>query len=142
MAAIWGLGCFGVGLTLARAPDEGKAKIDLLLSTSKTIIGQPISYPTSASAKITAAIVTLKPDQSTGWHKHDVPLFGYMMEGELTVDYGPHGTRVYRPGDSLMEAIEAPHDGTSTGQVPAKILAVFIGAEGIKNTEPVAAPKQ
>ena len=140
----WGSVCFLTGLSLAKAPDalDAKPKVELLLSTGKTIIGQPISYPTSAPAKITAAMITMQPGQTTGWHKHDVPLFAYILDGELTVDYGTHGKRVYKKGDSFMEAIEAPHDGTSIGPAPAKILAVFVGAEGIKNTEKLAAPSQ
>ena len=135
----WGAGCFWAGLSMARPP-ETLSKVDVLLSTQKTIIGQPISYPEQTPAKITAAMITMLPGQSTGWHKHDVPLFAYIIDGELTVDYGSHGKRVYRSGDTFMEAIEAPHDGTVTGQTPAKLLAVFMGAEGLKNTEKVAAP--
>jgi quercetin dioxygenase-like cupin family protein len=102
---------------------------------------QPFSYPTKKPARVTAAIVTMPPGGTTGWHEHPVPLFGYMLEGEITVDYGPHGKRVYRKGDALMEAIDAAHDGHNTGQGVARILAVFMGAEGVSNTMKVAAPK-
>lgn len=143
VALAWGAGCFWAGLSLARAPDAADTapKVQILLSTGKTIIGQPISYPAQTPVKITAAMITMQPGQSTGWHKHDVPLFAYIVDGELTVDYGPHGKRVYHKGDSFMEAIKDAHDGTSIGQTPAKILAVFLGAEGVKNTEKVAAPQ-
>jgi hypothetical protein len=40
-----------------------------------------------------------------------------------------------------MEAIDAAHDGHNTGQGVARILAVFIGAEGVSTTMKVAAPK-
>lgn len=136
-AAAWGGACFWGGLSLAREP---ALPVDLLLSTGKTIIGQAIRYPTATPAKVTAAIVTMQPGQSTGWHKHDVPLFGYMLEGEITVDYGPHGKRTYRQGGALMEAIGEPHNGTNSGDGLARILVVFIGAEGVKNTEKVASP--
>jgi len=83
----------------------------------------------------------MQPGQSTGWHKHDVPLFGYMLEGEITVDYGPkHGKKVYAQGDTLMEAIGEPHDGSATSPGPTRILAVFVGAEDVKNSEKAAPP--
>jgi quercetin dioxygenase-like cupin family protein len=116
-------------------------EVNTLLVTSETILGQPFSYPTKNPARVTAAIVTMPPGGTTGWHEHPVPLFGYMLEGEITVDYGPHGKRVYRKGDALMEAIDAAHDGHNTGQGVARILAVFMGAEGVSNTMKVAAPK-
>ena len=105
-----------------------------LLDTGKTVLGQTFSYPTSAPAKVTAAIVTMLPGEATGWHKHDVPMFGYILEGEVTVDYGPAGTRVYRAGDALVEAIDWEHNGRNTGGGNARILAVFMGAEGVPNT--------
>lgn len=137
-AAAWGSFCFWGGATFARAPAP---TVEVLLSTTKTVIGQPISYPTESAAKVTAAIVTMQPGQSTGWHKHDVPLVGYMLEGEITVDYGPeHGKKVYGKGATLAEAIVEPHNGTATSSDPASILVVFVGAEGIKNTEKSDAP--
>ena len=33
----------------------------------------------------------------------------YILEGELTVDYGAHGTRTYKQGQSLMEAMSVAH---------------------------------
>ena len=61
-------------------------------------------------------------------------MFGYILEGEITVDYGAAGTRVYRTGDALMEAIDVAHNGRNTGDGSARILAVFMGAEGVPNT--------
>ena len=76
-----------------------------ILSTGSTIIGEPIGYPAGAPALI-AVEITLQPRQQTGWHMHPVPLFGYILEGELTVDYGPERQRIYRKGDALVEAME------------------------------------
>jgi quercetin dioxygenase-like cupin family protein len=136
-AAAWGGACFLSGFSLAREPAP---TVEVLLKSDKTILGQPISYPASAPSEVTAAIITMPPGASTGWHKHEVPLFAYILEGEVTVAYEGHGKRTYRKGDSFMEAIGTPHDGTSTGEAPASILAVFIGAEGAKNTVKISAP--
>lgn len=111
------------------------APLDILLSSPETVIGQGFEYP-DGEAKITAAIVTMAPGQSTGWHRHPVPLFGYVLEGELTVDYGADGKQVYKAGDSLIEAFGTLHNGTNTGEGPMRILAVFAGAEGVQNTIP------
>jgi quercetin dioxygenase-like cupin family protein len=105
-----------------------------LLSTNKTVLGQTVSYPTGAPAKVTAAIITMLPGEQTGWHQHDVPMFGYILEGEVTIDYGAAGTRVYRKGDALLEAIDVAHDGRNSGAGNARILAVFMGADGVPNT--------
>lgn len=68
--------------------------VQVLVSSEKTIIGQDIVYPEGA-AKITGAIVTMQPGDTTGWHKHDAPLFGWVSStssriamGHLAVECG------------------------------------------------------
>jgi quercetin dioxygenase-like cupin family protein len=124
--------------TQAPPPEPPKARVEPVLKTAGTILGQPIAYPDAppdSRGEVTAVIVTLPPGASTGWHTHPVPLFGWMLEGELTVAYKGQGERTYRPGDALMEAIGTPHDGRNTGAGDVRILAVFMGAEGVPNSE-------
>jgi quercetin dioxygenase-like cupin family protein len=102
-----------------------------VLSTGTTVTGEPIRYPTGAPAQLTAMEITLQPGQQTGWHIHAVPLFGYILEGELTVDYGAKGQRTYRKGDGLAEAMNEAHNGRNLGRSPVTILAVFAGTEGV-----------
>jgi len=111
-----------------------------LLSSETTVIDQPLAYPTDGQAEVTASIVTLLPGAETGWHVHPGPMFGYMLEGELTVDYGDEGSRVYRTGDSLMEAMNWPHLGVNTGDVSARVLTVYMGVEGLPVSIAVDAP--
>jgi len=117
------------------APPAGYPLVKLL-STGKTIVGETIHYP-KGPAHVTAAIVTLAPGGRTIVHKHGVPLFAYILSGELTVDYGTHGTRTYRQGTSFMEAMDVAHFGVNNGTEPVKILAVYMGADGAKNVIPV-----
>jgi quercetin dioxygenase-like cupin family protein len=126
----------GAALLVASA-DRGATRdtVTSLLSTGQTVLSQPIAYPTQSPAKIVSAIVTMLPGEETGWHQHDVPMFGYILEGEVTVTYSGKGTHVYRQGDALMEAIDIPHNGRNTGRIPARILAVFMGADGVPDTE-------
>lgn len=108
-----------------------------LLSTGKTIVGETIRYPRTGEAHVTAAIFTLEPGGKSILHKHGVPLFAYILEGELTVDYGKHGTRTYRKGDSLMEAMNVAHFSVNNGTEPVRLLAVYMGAKGSKDVVPV-----
>lgn len=127
-------GLAGAGLLIGAAVAKtAYPSTDVLLSTSETVIGQPITYPTGP-ALVTSSIITMEPGQATGWHRHDAPLVGYMLDGEITVDYGPDGTRVYRAGDALVEALGSSHNGINTGPDTVRILAVSIGAEGVANT--------
>lgn len=111
-------------------------RVEPLVSTGQTITGEVIRYPEGAPAKIESLIVTMEPGESTGWHKHGVPTYGYILAGELTVDYGDMGTRTYKEGTAFMEAMDRWHDGHNHGPVPARVLVVFMGAENMKNAIP------
>ncbi len=68
-------------------------------------------------------------------HRHPAPLVAYILEGELTVDYGDRGRKVFRQGEAMVEAMEVPHRGMNLGTGPVRILAMYIGAEGTANVE-------
>jgi quercetin dioxygenase-like cupin family protein len=104
-----------------------------LLVTGTTVVGEPIRYPTSGPARITASIVTVAPGANTPFHRHPAPLVAYILSGELTVDYGDHGKRVYRKGDALVEAMDVKHRGMNFTAEPVSLLAIYLGAEGTPN---------
>jgi quercetin dioxygenase-like cupin family protein len=133
--------CLLLFASLATADESTSYKklLTPLLESGETIIGQPIAYPTG-TPKITAAVVFLAPGKETGWHTHAVPLFAYVLQGELSVDYGDKGVKVYKAGESYLEAMNWPHNGINKGTAPTLILAVYMGAEGKPNAEPTAPP--
>jgi len=132
--------CSGaIALAPAKLPAaEGEGPVVApLLSTGTTIAGEVLHYPASGHAHVTASIVTLAPGVRTVAHKHGVPMFAYILDGEITVDYGDRGKRTYRKGDALMEAMDVPHFGVDSGAAPVRILVVFMGADGAADTIPV-----
>jgi quercetin dioxygenase-like cupin family protein len=117
-----------------RALADDQPKVETLLETGTTNLGQPLAYPTEGAPRITAVIVTLEPGEETGRHRHPVPLYGQVLAGEVTIDYGEHGSKTYRAGEAFMESIDTWHNGRNSGDETLRILAVFIGAEGVPNT--------
>lgn len=107
--------------------------LEVLLQRGASVLDQPLAYPTGAPA-VTAAIVTLQPGQATGPHHHEVPLLGYVLEGAITVDYGDAGSRTFGPGEAFIEAFRTVHEGRNAGDVPMRLLAVYMGAEDAANT--------
>ena len=97
-----------------------------ILDTDQTVIGQDISYP-SGSPQIISKIVTIPVGAETGPHIHEYPMFGYIMKGEVTVDYGEQGIKTFVKGDSIVEAINYTHNGKNNGSEPVEILVVLIG---------------
>jgi quercetin dioxygenase-like cupin family protein len=119
----------------AGAEDSGIREVPLL-STGNTVMGETLHYPTSGPAHVTAAIATFAPGMRTILHRHGAPLFAYILDGEITVDYGGRGTRTYHQGEALMEAMDVAHFGSNTGTQPVRLLILYIGAEGVANVIP------
>jgi zinc D-Ala-D-Ala dipeptidase len=130
--------------SVERAPKRATAPTaDVLLEARKSVAGEHLAWPSGAPAQVTAQIVTIAPGQSTGWHRHGVPTFGYVLAGELEVEYEGLGRRVLKEGDHLMEAMKMRHNAVNLGAEPVRILAVFMGAQGRPNTmkaDPPAMP--
>lgn len=120
----------------AAAQDRGYPSVPLL-ATGTSAVGETLRYPTTGAANVTAAIVTVAPGDKTIVHKHGVPMFAYILGGELTVDYGAHGKRTYRQGQALMEAMDVAHFGVNSGTEPVRILVVYMGADGAEDVIPV-----
>lgn len=106
----------------------------LLDAQQLTTLDQPISYPRKGAAEVTSYLLTLEPGQETGWHKHKVPLFVHVLEGTVTVEYDAGVVKEYPAGSTYMEAQGVWHNGTNKGDDTARILTVYFGAKGAKNT--------
>lgn len=110
--------------------------VETLLETDKTILRQAFAYP-AGRARIEAARLTVPPGGTVPLHLHPVPLFVYILQGEITVDYLRRGKRTYRAGDAFVEAYEWPHHARNNGEEDVVILTVYASAVGIQNAIPL-----
>jgi len=59
-----------------------------------------------------------------------MPTFGFIIEGEIEVDYGAKGQKTFRQGEALMEAMAHVHRGRNVSGNPVRVLAVSVGEQG------------
>ncbi len=130
---------FTVGMTvtqsLALTPVNGAVPYEdieateiLIAQLPKTILGQDFKYP-AGQPLIKAFLIDIPVGKPTGLHKHAIPLFVYVVSGDLEVDYGSKGKKTFKSGTSFVEAIEWCHFGKASGQLPVKIIGVYLGQE-------------
>lgn len=105
-----------------------KRSSQMLLVTSQTRDGVDLVYP-DGKPQITSRISTFPPGSVTAVHRHDVPLYVFILEGELTLTTEGHPDQVFKAGEAFMEA-DAWHAGRNDGDVPLRLLAVYLGEEG------------
>ena len=151
--AIWGsvavsiLMALAAGTAIALEENRKQPEPDVfekpvtLVDSAADILGHPIYYPGGAPAKLVGQIITLEPGAHTPWHSHGVPTFGYLLQGEISVHYATGDVRMFKAGDSLIEAQHTPHMGVVSGSAAAKILVVYAGAEGQANTTLESPPR-
>jgi quercetin dioxygenase-like cupin family protein len=108
-------------------------KVEEVFSGNATIAGEPLVFPAD-NPSVKSLIVTMEPGEKTAWHQHGVPLYAYILEGEITVTYEGIGKKVYTAGTGLLEAMHVTHQGHNTGDAPVRILAVFLMGDGGKPT--------
>jgi len=104
--------------------------VEPLLKTDTTTIGQQIVYPDFNDAQVSILKITIEPGKSTGWHKHEIPVFAYILSGTLTVELENNKTIEYCANTSFSEVIHTLHNGTNKGTENVVLIAFFAGVKG------------
>lgn len=101
---------------------------------AKTVLDQLLQYPIGTQAQVSSAVLTIAPGVSTGLHKHNAPMYVYVLEGTITVTYEGDIVKEYAAGSAILEAVGVAHNGENKTAQPVKLLVVNIGAEGVANS--------
>ena len=113
--------------------DSG-VKATLILKTTTTTGNYPAKYLNTQVPEITAMKVEIKPGAETGWHSHAVPLYAYVLEGDLTVEIKGGNTYHFTAGDAIVEVVNIPHNGKNLGTTPVTLIVFYTGETGTPNT--------
>jgi quercetin dioxygenase-like cupin family protein len=121
--------------TTSTAAANGKPQSSLVLDKqAQTVLDQLLQYPTGSQAQVSSAVLTFAPGASTGLHKHEAPLYVYVLEGTITVTYDGGVVKNYSEGSAILEAVGTAHNGENKTDKPVRLLVVNMGAEGVANT--------
>lgn len=133
-----------LGLQPAFAADYNSGVTATVLEkTSETGNGQKIQFPLTDKAEITAMVVELAPGAETGWHKHPLPVYAYVVAGNLSVELEDGKQLPFRAGEVIIEVVNAFHNGRNSGSEPVKLAVFYLGAEGTPNViKPDSAEKE
>ena len=112
-------------------PSKG-IEIENLIETSTTWNGEQIIYP-KGSPQIKSMLVKMKPGAKIQNHLHQVPSFGYILEGEISVVSEAHEEKKFIQGDVVIELINKNHYGYNSGNIPVKFIVFYMGTDDLKN---------
>ncbi len=106
------------------------ANVTLIKKDTVADDGRKMEYPKTEKPEVTALLVEIPPGGETGWHFHPVPVYAYVLSGDLTVEMDNGETREYRENEAIFEAVGTPHNGKNTGKIPVKLIVFYTGEEG------------
>jgi quercetin dioxygenase-like cupin family protein len=109
-------------------------QVRILLKTDTTSLGAAVKYPEVANPEVTSIEVTIPPGAETGWHRHPVPGYAYVLSGSLTLEVEGVATRTLRAGEAYAELVGVRHNGKNSGNDPVKLIAFFTGEKGMPFT--------
>jgi quercetin dioxygenase-like cupin family protein len=120
-------------LVIADDYDPG-VKTTLILKTLSTTGNFPVKYLNTQSPEITVMKVEIKPGAETGWHSHPVPLYAYVLEGNLAVEVKGGDWYYFTAGDAIVEVVHIPHNGKNFSTMPVVLIVFYTGETGTPNT--------
>ena len=130
------IGLIGVLLVVSSTFGAGYSTgvtANVLTKTSVTGDGQKIIYPQTDKAEVTAMTVDIAPGAETGWHKHPMPVYAYVISGNLTVELEGGQRLSYGTGDAIIEVVNTMHNGKNSGTETVKLAVFYLGAKGVPN---------
>lgn len=105
----------------------------IILQTETMSNGEPIDYLDADRPQVTVMTVDIAPGAGTGWHSHPMPVYAYVMAGQLTVEIEGGKAAEFREGDAIIEVVKLRHNGINHGKAPVKLLVFYLGAKDVLN---------
>ena len=112
-----------------KAQYSDKLIVEELLSTNTNGIGQKIEYPMVKNAEVRISKITFPAGSTTGWHKHEIPVFSYILKGKLTVEIEGHEPVTYSEGECFAETFNTYHQGMNKTDHDLVVIAVYLGGD-------------
>jgi len=115
----------------AKAQDHDHGKSPVTSIPPRLIFKQLIESSGSKEQEVKMVIVNFAPGEVSTPHRHPIPTFGYVLEGELESTFEGKIYH-YKVGDAFYETPNGLHNGTRnmSKDKPAKLLAFFVGDKG------------
>lgn len=105
----------------------------LITKTDVTGNGDQIKYPAFGNPEVSALEVDIAVGAETGWHKHPVPVYGYVLAGRLRVDMEGGKSLTFNPGEAIIEVVDAWHNGRNVGCDPVRLAVFYLGGKDVPN---------
>lgn len=119
--------------TISVRAEQQDVAVTAVMKGSTTISGQKIEYPNTDKAEMVSILVEIQPGKENGRHMHAVPTYVHVLEGAMTVEFEDSARQTFKAGSGFLEVVNTVHSAKNLGEVPLRLLVVFVGEEGKPN---------
>ena len=100
---------------------------------SLTIAGEPELYLSTPEPEVSGVVFTFPSGAVSQWMIHPVPLYIYVLEGTLAVEFEDGSDQSFHEGQGFLQCRSKWHRGRNNTSQTMRFLAVFVGAKGVPN---------
>ena len=90
-------------------------------------------YP-QGKPELVAVKYIIPPRKKLGWHHHVAMNHGVLVQGELTINSQDGKTKVLRPGEVVVEMVDAIHHGENNGKEPVVLYMFYLSQKDMTLT--------
>ncbi|MFH1794404.1 MAG: cupin domain-containing protein [Pseudomonadota bacterium] len=95
---------------------------------------QKVDFPDGYTT--VTGLAEIQPGVSAGRHTHPGIETGYVLEGETVLSIDGQADVTMKAGDSYVIPAGVPHDAKAVGEMPVKVLGIYV----IERGKPLASP--
>ena len=108
---------------------------------SATIAGEPELYLSTPDPEVSSLVFTFPPGAVSQWMIHPAPVYVYVLEGTLEVEFEDGSHQSFHAGQGFLQCRSKWHRGRNDGSQTMRFLAVFLGGKGVPNVvHPASGP--
>ena len=105
--------------------------------------GQPLPAYPRGQPQVKVLRIGIPAGVVLPWHTHPVINAAVIVRGTLALNLKDGTTRVFQPGEAIVEVIDTVHTGQAIGAEDVEVVVFYAGVEGMPTTvlqKPVANP--
>ena len=118
-------------------------QVEELADSTRQWDGQPLPAYPSGQPQVKVLRIHIPAGVVLPWHTHPVINAAVILRGALELNLKDGTTKVFQPGQAIVEVIDTVHTGKAIGSEDVDVVVFYAGVDGMPTTvlqDPVAQP--
>ena len=108
--------------------------VEELVNANQQWDGQPLPAYPRGQPQVKVLRIGIPAGVVLPWHTHPVINAAVIVRGTLALNLKDGTTRVFQPGEAIVEVIDTVHTGQAIGAEDVEVVVFYAGVEGMPTT--------